>query len=310
MRLIKQFLPVFPVPTWKEFPFHRNSELQLKLHDLPFKATIEFPIRTMNRRSFLKTSAGITCATGTIPFVNQVSAQHSETGSGKQQFLELRHFSILSGDKKKQVDGFLKQAVIPALNRRGIQPVGVFHQMPEKDDHSIYMLVPYQTLDQFSSITSDLAADETFLEAGSDYLNSEKKDPPYTRVNTTLMKAFTGYPKVKTPRKGERFFELRTYESHNEKKAILKVEMFNTAELAIFEAVGLDGVFYGETLAGPDMPNLNYMLAYKNKDERKKSWQAFSKNPDWQTLKKDSRFKDTVSNIRAVFLQPAPYSQI
>ena len=124
------------------------------------------------------------------------------------------------------------------------------------------------------------------------------------------MRAFTGVPTVQIPRTGERIFELRVYESHNELKAQLKIEMFNVAELAIFKKVGLDPVFFGETLVGANLPNLTYMLGYKDMEEHDRAWKAFLEDPDWIVLKDQERYRDTVSKIINRFLKPTGYSQI
>ena len=153
-------------------------------------------------------------------------------------------------------------------------------------------------------------ANEGFADAAQEYLNTDKASPAYKRIESSLMISFAGMPRVEIPRTGERIFELRTYESHNESKAALKVEMFNEAELDIFRKVGLDAVFFGQSIFGPDLPNLTYMLGYKDMDEHAKAWKAFLAHPDWNQLKANERYKDTVSKIRKRFLRPTDFSQI
>ncbi len=263
----------------------------------------------MNRRSFLKNSLAASVAAGTVPLTRAGAAQ-SQPGGGKQQYLELRRFGIKSKAKRDFVTSFLQTAAIPALNRQGIKPVGVFHELPESTDFSLYTLVPFGSLEQFGSVFRELAEDGEFLTAAADYLHTDKADPAYEQMETTLMLAFAGYPQVKVPRVGERIFELRIYQSHNELKAFLKVEMFNNAELDIFAKVGLEAVFFGQSLAGPNLPNLTYMLAFKDKAEREQIWAEFGKNPDWVELRGRERYKDTVSKITQKFLMPAACSQI
>lgn len=141
-------------------------------------------------------------------------------------------------------------------------------------------------------------------------MNSQKTDAAYTRITSSFMRAFDGKPKLEIPLKGKRIFELREYQSHNELKALLKVQMFNEGEIAIFNATGLKSVFFGQTLIGPDIPNLTYMLVYENQEIRGKNWQAFLKHPNWDRMKNMEIYKDTVSKIVARFLDPAPYSQV
>lgn len=263
----------------------------------------------MNRRSFVKNSLAASVVVGTVPLASAGAAQ-GQPGGGKQQYLELRRFVVKSKAKRDFVTAFLQSAAIPALNRQGIKPLGVFYEMPESEDYSIYTLVPFASLDQFGSVFRALAEDDGFVAAASDYLHTEKADPAYEQMESTLMLAFAGYPQVKVPRVGERMFELRIYQSHNELKAFLKIEMFNNAELDIFAKVGLESVFFGQSLVGPNLPNLTYMLAFKDKAEREKIWGEFGKHPDWVELRGRERYKDTVSKITQKFLVPAACSQI
>lgn len=261
----------------------------------------------MKRRTFIKsaTSATVLAAASTL---NRVNADHH--GDHAPQLMEWRKYVVENQSQRQIVDRFLKSAAIPALNRLGSKPVGVFYDKNNPDDLSVYMLTPFTDLAAYTNATQDLSSDDEFLANAQEYLNTPKAQPAYQRIESTLMNAFTGFPRVKAPITGERLFELRTYESHNELKGVLKVEMFNEAELDIFEKVGLEGVFYGQSMVGSNLPNLTYMIAYKNMDERKAAWGRFSKHPDWQILKKNERYKDTVSKIVATYLAPADYSQI
>ncbi len=260
----------------------------------------------MKRRTFIKSAATATAVAATT----QLTSQADHHKGGKQKILEWRKWHLSTAEQRGLVDDFLKNAALPALNRLGVKPIGVFYDMEHKDDFAIYTLFPHTSLESMSAVNTELAQDAAFLEGASDYLSTEKNAPGYDRIESTIMRSFQGFPHVAAPLEGERIFELRIYESHNELKAKLKVEMFNEAELAIFDNVGLQGVFYGESLVGSNLPNLTYMIAYKNMDERKAAWGRFSKDPDWQVLKGNQRYKDTVSKIQATYLVPAPYSQV
>jgi hypothetical protein len=58
------------------------------------------------------------------------------------------------------------------------------------------------------------------------------------------------------------------------------------------------------------MPNLNYMLAFDDMTDRDKRWGVFGGSPEWKKLSSDPQYKDTVSNITDIILQPTGYSQI
>ena len=107
-------------------------------------------------------------------------------------------------------------------------------------------------------------------------------------------------------------FELRRYRSPSEAAFCKKLEMFATSELAIFRRVGLNPVFFGEMLFGPDMPNITYMLTFPEPAARGKAWGEFGKNPDWQKLRVTRGYTDAeiISNISSIMLKPTAYSQI
>ncbi|MCX5646874.1 MAG: NIPSNAP family protein [Phycisphaerae bacterium] len=78
----------------------------------------------------------------------------------------------------------------------------------------------------------------------------------------------------------------------------------------IFKKTGLRPVSFGETIIGPNLPNLNYMLAFKDMVDRDQRWQVFRDSPDWKKLSADPAYKDTVSNTTDLILKPTDYSQI
>jgi hypothetical protein len=87
--------------------------------------------------------------------------------------------------------------------------------------------------------------------------------------------------------------------------------MFNEGgEIAVFNKTGLAPVFFGETIVGPQMPNLTYMLVFDNLTDRDAKWKVFGGSPEWKKLSGDPQYKGTVSNITDFILKPTGYSQI
>ena len=109
-----------------------------------------------------------------------------------------------------------------------------------------------------------------------------------------------------------RVFELRTYEAHSRKANKKKVEMFNGGEIAIFRRTGLQPVFFGETVIGPKLPNLTYMLVFDDMAARDKNWATFVADPEWKKLSTTPGYTnpEILTNITNVFLRPTAYSQI
>ncbi len=270
------------------------------------------PKTTMKRREFLKNSITASALAG-LSSVG-MSAAAAERSSRRREHYELRIYRLKAGAGHEMLDAYLEQAAIPAWNRFGIKPVGVFTEKEPKQGPAVYVLIPYPSLDAFANATDRLNADEEYQRAGASYLQTPKTNPAFDRIDSWFMLAFAGMSKLELPpyarEKKPRIFELRTYESHSESKALKKVEMFNSGEIQVMREVGLGPVFYGQALIGQSLPHLTYMLSAENDEEHKKHWKAFGDNPVWNKMKNDPQYADTVSTIRNWFLVPTSYSQI
>lgn len=237
-------------------------------------------------------------------------ARAQAAGSGRD-FIELRRYEVETEAQKAGMDDFLSQAAIPALNRVGIDPVGVFY--PWEGLSPIYVLLRHKSFESFVGLTQKLSEDEEFLQTGAVFLDAPAQSPAYKRMTSSLMTAFEGMPKLETPITGAgRIFQLRTYESPSVKTGKKKIEMFNTAEIDIFRKTGLNPVFFGETLTGDKMPNLTYMLVFNSMDERQANWKRFGGSPEWKALRAIPEYADKkiLCGITNLYLKPADYSQI
>jgi hypothetical protein len=212
--------------------------------------------------------------------------------------------------------GFVRDALAPAAKRAEFGPVGLFGVADKPDDLSLYLLIAYPNLRSFATSESRLMADADFVKAGAPVLDLPATDPPYAKAESSLMIAFEGWPKLKAPKEAAanhaRVFELRIYESHSRKANKKKIEMFNQGEIGIFDRAGFQPVFFGETLSGPQVPNLTYMVTYSSFADRGKYWQKFLADPEKTRLFAIPEYADKliVSKIRSVNLKPLPGSQI
>ncbi len=127
-----------------------------------------------------------------------------------------------------------------------------------------------------------------------------------------MMSAFHGFPKLIAPKPGKRIFQLRTYESPSYGTHLKKVEMFETAEIGIFQRTGLTPVFFAHNLAGTRLPSLTYMLTFADVAELSAHWAAFVSDPAWKELSHKPGYTDLeiVNNITNLYLSPLPGSQI
>lgn len=260
----------------------------------------------MDRREFLAASAVV--AVSPLPHLNTLSQ------TAARQYIELRRYHLLPGTKQRAFSAFIGDAAIPAMNRAGVGRVGVFNVVYGENAPSLILVLTHPTLDSVVSLRDRLASDSVYARAGAAILDAPMSDPAFVRVESTLLRAFDAMPTLE-PSAGAgtarpRIFELRTYESHSNRAALNKLKMFNAGEVPIFRRAGLTPVFFGETLIGTNMPNLVYMLTFSDMPARDAAWAAFSRDPEWKTLVADPQYRDNVSAISDIILQPTPYSQI
>ena len=268
----------------------------------------------MERREFLSGILGGMAAAGVAG--NGLAAAQTPAAAAPE-FYVWQHYRLHSGPQQQRLAEFLQKAAIPALNRLGHQPIGVFTALAGAVTPSLFVLVPMRALEALATLEGALAKDADFIKGAAGYLDAPATDPAYERREVSLLAAFARFPRVEVPaqtkEKRPRLFELRTYESHSEKAHRLKVQMFEEmGEIDIFRRVGLQPVFFSHTVVGPRMPSLVYMLVHDNLAAREKNWSAFSGDAEWKKVASTPGYSNAeiVSNITTVFLQPTAYSQI
>ena len=232
------------------------------------------------------------------------------------EYYELRTYAFKPGAPATRLDNFLREAAIPAWNRLGNGPIGVFTPREAGESPLLYVLIPHASLEAFATAPARLEADAEYQKAGAAYLDLPSTDPAFARFESSLMRAFEGMRRLELPaaslEKKPRLFELRTYESHSEKAALKKIEMFNNGEIDIMRRVGLGPVFFGQMLIGKQLPNLTYLLSAEDMDAHKAHWGRFGGDAEWKKISAIPEYANSkiVSKITNTFLLPTAYSQI
>jgi hypothetical protein len=232
------------------------------------------------------------------------------------QLYEVRSYLLGEKSDVAAIDQYLAEALLPALERQGIGPVGAFtnSQNDETGSPRIVVVIPYTSATQIVAVKQALQSDPQYQSAAKAYLDRGPENPPYSRIQSELLSAMDCWKQLKVPDglldNSDRVYELRLYESANERLGNLKVDMFNGGEVPIFLDCGIQPIFIGQGLLGPQTPNLTYLTAYPNEQARLEAWNAFRKHPDWNVLKKVAKYQGTVSKIDKFVLVARPYSQM
>jgi hypothetical protein len=256
----------------------------------------------MKRRQFVTTAAAAGLASA------------APADAPKNSIFQLLYFYMRTGSQVQRTTEYLNNVYLPAARRAGLGPVGFFSPVIGERSPFILSLATYPSFASMETIHNKFAEDKEF-EKGFEAYNTIP-DPAYVRMESTLLRAFDSMPALETPatdaKRAARIFELRTYESVNEKASRRKIQMFSDGEIGIFRRLGMAPVFFAQTVAGRNLPSLTYMLAFDDLASREKLWRDFGADQEWQKLRAQPGLSDAeiVSNISNTILRPLPFSPI
>ncbi len=264
----------------------------------------------MQRRQFLAASL----AASAVALAREGEAQGATTAT--REFYQIRRYHLQSGPQTALTESYFSEALIPALTRMGMGPIGALRLDYGAETPIFYALIPGSSIEALVELDLRLAKDADFMKAAEPFWSAPATAPSFERVDVSLLGAFEGWPRLVPPpasaTKAKRIFQLRTYESPSFHDHVRKVEMFHSGEFEIFKNAGCNPVFFSDTLIGPRMPSLTYMLSFANLAELDAKWDVFRNDPAWKKLSADPHFSYAaiVSNITNLILSPLTASQI
>lgn len=265
----------------------------------------------MERREFVKTAmaAGLGA--------NALAIEAQGESAGAKEYYVLRTYTLRTGPQLALCQKYFEQALIPALNRQGIGPVGTFKLDVGPGTPTYYVLMPSSSPEALLALDTTLGKDPEYVKGASGFRDAPASAPAFERSERTLLSAFAGWPKLTAPKAVDgklpkRIFQLRTYESPSQVAHTRKMQMFNEAEIGLFTRHGLNPVFFADVVIGARMPCLTYMLTFADMAELEAHWAAFGADPEWKELshKPGNTDPEIVSNISNLYLSPLESSQI
>jgi hypothetical protein len=254
----------------------------------------------MTRRSFVGTAA----AAGLF--------SPAAAAAPNNMYIKLQYIMLRNGSQPERANAFYPKHYAAAAQRAGASIVGMFNAVIAAQSPFFLILQAFPTFEAIETARLKLLADSEYQKAAAEYYKGA--EPPYTRVESSILRTFDGFPSVKPPAAAGKshIFELRTYESNNFSSLRKKIKMFGDGEAGIFQRLGMSPVFFGETIIGRNQPNLTYMLAFESLAAREQLWSKFGSDDEWQKLRGTPGLSDAeiVSNISNAILRPASNSQI
>lgn len=232
------------------------------------------------------------------------------SSNSQSEIYELRVYELKFSKSADILHDYFRKALIPALNRQGIEHIGAFEELGDALPKKLYLLITYTDLATYENVTDELENDEVFDKEAQTYWTTTPENIPFSRVESAFIRSTDGFPNLVKPTGNPGVYELRIYEGYNEDAVKRKVKMFNDSEFTIFEEVGLNLVFFGANISGDQMPCLTYIVAFKDLEDRDSTWSKFGPHPEWKRISKLEEYANTVSSISRVFLKPLSYSQL
>lgn len=230
------------------------------------------------------------------------------------QFYEITVYHFNTPQQELTLDTYLQTALLPVLHRAGRYNIGVFKPIANdtSSDKLIYLIIPYQSFDDIMAMQRLLLVDMVYINAAKAYLTASYQNPPYTRFEKIILKAFDKAPMLALPPltgdKKDHIYELRSYESATESYHVNKVKMFNSGEIDIFSRINANAIFYADVIAGSRMPNLMYLTSYNNMAERDAHWKAFGDDAQTKQMFAIDEYKNNVSKADIILMHATSYS--
>jgi len=257
----------------------------------------------MKRRNFLRGVVLLAAIFFALGAIATVKPDEPET-----QVFEWRVYHFKNTAQKRQFDDFCRDVLIPSINGYGVK-VGAFEEYGQAEPPKGYYLFAYSSIVEYQRVKNMIWSHVIFLEKSKDYFNSTEESGAYEKFETYLVEATDAFPTIQEPYEKRGLRELVICQSNNEESVQRNVRFFNIEQMGLFKKFGLNATFFGEVLAGPQMPALIYMLRFKDMDERNTNWKNFNESKEWNKLCSKKEYGRMVSKVSKLFLLPMDYSQ-
>lgn len=219
------------------------------------------------------------------------------------KFYHLRHSTQLA-----RIHEFVTKGWLPALASHGGPKIFcealVAPHMPQ-----FMGIVGFESLEEWTVLQARMQANQEFGKAFAAW--EAGPEPPYEHYSEVLVRAADYSPEITlAPGKTPRIFELRTYHSPTWRQLGALHQRFAGPEIKIFHRVGVHPILYGETVMGPNMPNLTYLTPFDSLAARERAWDAFAADPEWIKVRRESieAHGQIASVIQISLWRATPYS--
>src|SRR5438309_10848397 len=120
----------------------------------------------MQRREFVSSAlATAGAATGVAAF----GAETGPEGGPHQEYYQLRAYSLRTGPQLALTQGYFERALIPALNRLKMGPVGAFKLDIGPETPTYFVLIPSHSAEGLVTLDKTLGSDPEYVKAAAGF---------------------------------------------------------------------------------------------------------------------------------------------
>ncbi|MCX6619480.1 MAG: NIPSNAP family protein [Acidobacteria bacterium] len=229
----------------------------------------------------------------------------------RTRYYVLEQYFLKNGSQPQRMQEFFSKSVIPALGKVHTGPKLFLEAVVAPHMPQVAAILGYESLDQILEVQGKVMQDPELAKAWREWeLGPEQ---PFESQSNTLLMAEQYSPEIEMgERKTPRLFELRVYHSPSWNHLFALHQRFAGPETKIFHRCGIHPVLYTSTLFGQSVPNLTYLIPFESLAEREKAWAAFSADPEWIKVRKESVEKSgqVTSVIQISLYKAAAYSPV
>ncbi len=264
----------------------------------------------IDRRSFLLKSTSAAAFASAAALTGRATGPEGEPATAP--FIEILTFRLHFGEQNNRLLAWLEKHAVPMLQKHRVGPAGFFTVEIGPHVPAVVEILSYPSLAEMEAAWGRVQADKDWATAIAEL---ESSGPPFFRLDTVLLRATNFCPPLKaTPpeKAGHRIYELRFYEASTHRQLEFMHGRFAAGEIDVFHKTGINPILYADTVFGPNIPNMAYLIPFESEAHREKAWAAFRASPEWAKIAEEwmARSGELARNISNTILVPAGFSAL
>jgi hypothetical protein len=211
----------------------------------------------------------------------------AQAPAARTRLYRIDYFYYRQGDQADRLGQFFSSQA--PLFLKHMRSLGVFTAVMAPHAQTMMVLSGFTSADEELEAAARIEADPDYQNAHAEFESGA--EPPFDSAQRVLLQATSFSPEIAPPAekpKTPRYFELRIYHAPTLRQLAMVHERFAGPEIRIFHRSGVHPILYADTIIGPDLPNLTYLIPFASLADRERAWDAFNSDPEWVKVRAES----------------------